>query len=124
MKRSGFKPKDTWKRLKRKTPIKRGTKRLRAVGKVTQRWLDVRPQCVEEWRDVDFCTLQYDGCWRSNDGYCHSLKRLNRTKPQHWTEVAPSCSWCHLEILERMGKEKMAAEVRRVRREYGLPTYE
>lgn len=113
------------KQLKRTNGFTKKRKPMRKVGKVTGKWLhEDRPICVKEWRDVDYCTLQYEGCWRSNDGYAHSLKRVNRTRPEHDIEVCPACSFCHLEKLERMGVVKMAEEVRRIRTEYGLPTYE
>jgi len=115
----------------KRSPMKRSTKPLRrtrmnAVGKVGKKWQIDREVCRAEWLNVLGelrCVLQYEGCWRRYEGFAHSAKRPNRTRPEHDVETAPGCNFCH-EKLERMGIEGMAAEVRRIRVEYGLPIWE
>jgi len=104
--------------------FKRSTKPMKRIGKVGKENAKHRKVYAKEWEDVDYCTLRYDGCFGTKDGHAHSLKRLNRTRPEQDVETIPACSPCHLDKLERMGVEKMAAEVRRVRKEFGLEVWE
>ena len=109
----------------KRSPMRKSDKPMKQLGNVGKQWQSDRKICKAEWFaiGVTYCVFQYEVCWRDVQGFAHSLKRINRTKPEHDIETVPACNACH-EIAERMGVEKMAAEIRRIRSSYGLPTYE
>lgn len=109
MKRSGFTPKASWKRLERGTkPMKRG-KRLNPIGPKTKAWNDARVELKIEFEfqyGITTCELRYEGCWLDSAlGFAHAEKRRKLTR-EDLKHVILSCGPCHDEI-EFLAPEQM-----------------
>jgi hypothetical protein len=109
MRRSGFTPKTSWKRIER-------SGRMRAVGKKGQLWINVRKQIKQrfEWAGITICEFRFQGCYYdASGGFAHCRKRRNLLEGEIW-HVGLACLHCHTCLDEKMSHEDMHNEVHKV----------
>lgn len=109
MRRSGFKPKASWKRLERsRTPMKRG-KRINPVGPRGKAWNDARAELkviFEHEYGITTCELRYDGCaYDDYLGFAHAAKR-RKLSSEDLKHAILCCNFCH-QIIEVKSPEQM-----------------
>lgn len=120
MKRSGFTPKPEWKRLERSGPIARRT-RLKSVGKVGQRWIDVRKDMKQryEWAGITTCEARLKGCWFHDAlSFAHCKKRRLMQGDDIW-HTALLCTPCH-NFYEGLPHEEMHDQIHAIIGRRGL----
>jgi len=111
VKRSGFTPKSTWKRLQR------GGK-LRPLGKKGKTWKAKRDElkALHKAIGVTTCELRYEECAVDDYlGFAHAAKRRKLSK-EDLGHVILACNFCH-DKLEVMPPEQMKRIVDTICRE-------
>lgn len=114
-------PKPPKKEKKPKRYLKRSTKPINKLGKKGKAdKANVKAlKKIFDAKDLTYCLLQYEGCWREVHGFAHSLRRRFITEKEILLEAIPACNFCH-RLLDLKSKDETEREVKRIRAEHGL----